>query len=126
MIIGYFYGLEMELTRDWSIEKLLLSIRSLGVSLLENQIFGDIRDNFDDYGFFLLLSIAHKFNVKWLKEKCEEELILMNFEQLNYNRYDLFQVNQETLEEILKLHEILKVNENFQGLRHVELVRIIE
>jgi hypothetical protein len=67
------------------------------VPILEKQIINDIKNNFDEYGFFLLLSIAHKFKVKWLKERCEEELILMGFEQLNYNRYDLFQVSQEAL-----------------------------
>lgn len=49
----------------------------------------------------------------------------MGFEQLNYNRYDLFQVDKDILEEIIKLHEILKVNQNIIGLRYADLKRIL-
>jgi hypothetical protein len=67
MIISYFYGKELKIGRDWSIEKLLHSIQLLTVPTLEKMILNDMKINFDDYGFFLLLSVAHKFKVKWLK-----------------------------------------------------------
>jgi hypothetical protein len=64
MIISYFYGKELKFERDWSAEKLLQSIKLLSIPTLEKLVLDDIKTNFDDYGFFLLLSIAHKFKVK--------------------------------------------------------------
>lgn len=49
----------------------------------------------------------------------------MGFEQLNYNRYDLFQVEKEVLQEIIRLHEVLKVNRDIAGLRDSDLRRIL-
>lgn len=48
----------------------------------------------------------------------------MGFEQLNYNRYDLLQVEEDTFEEVIKLHELLKNNKNIVGFRYSELRKI--
>lgn len=41
----------------------------------------------------------------------------MGFEQLNFNRYDLLQVDDSMLAEVIKLHELLKINQNIVGLK---------
>ncbi len=41
----------------------------------------------------------------------------MGFEQMNFNKYDLLQVNQNMFEQIIKMHEILRINQNITGIK---------
>jgi hypothetical protein len=41
----------------------------------------------------------------------------MGFEQMNFNKYDLLQVNQNMFERIIKMHEILRINQNITGIK---------
>lgn len=50
----------------------------------------------------------------------------MGFEQLNYNRYDLIQVELEILREVIKLHQMLKKNKNIPGLKSSNIHKIIQ
>ncbi len=39
----------------------------------------DFRKNFDEYGFFILFSLAEKFNIEWLRTICIEQLLFLGF-----------------------------------------------
>lgn len=41
----------------------------------------------------------------------------MGFEQMNFNKYDLLQVNPTMFEQIIKMHEILRINQNITGIK---------
>lgn len=46
-------------------------------------------DHFEQYNIFCLYKIADKYNLKWLKDRCEEEFMTLEYEHFNINRYDL-------------------------------------
>lgn len=50
----------------------------------------------------------------------------MGFEQLYYNRYDLFQISPDIFVEVIRLHELLRVNGNIEGLKQRDLRILIQ
>lgn len=57
-VIGYFYGKELQFSRDWDLMKLLNVTATLGIPNLFKKITGDLKVNFDEYGFFLAMQIG--------------------------------------------------------------------
>ena len=54
----------------------------------ESIIMEDFEENFHCYSVFSLLFVARKFDLPYLQDQCLQELILEDFEQLNYNKYE--------------------------------------
>lgn len=59
--------------------------------MLKAMMEADFRNSFDEYGFFVLFTIAFKFSIDWLQALCREQLLFFGFEQLNFNRSDFLQ-----------------------------------
>lgn len=65
--MGYFYGKALEFSRSWGLEKLIEALEILQIPILLKKLYADIKNNFDDYGFFLLVEIAYVMKLKWLR-----------------------------------------------------------
>lgn len=65
--MGYFYGKPLEYPRTWGLEKLIGALQILQVTVIEKKLYADIKNSFDDYGFFLLVQIAYMYKLKWLR-----------------------------------------------------------
>lgn len=52
-----------------------------------------MRGNFEEYGLFNEFYLSRMFGLTDIEDKCIGELINEDFEQINYNKYDLFQLS---------------------------------
>lgn len=76
--------------------------------IIQEHLAADISNHFDDYGFFLLLKVAEKLNLEWLLKKLCKEILDLNFEQLNFNKIDLFQYDRKSFISVMRKHFKLK------------------
>ena len=86
----------------------------------------DFEENFRCYSVFTLLFVARKFNLPYLQDQCLEELILEDFEQLNYNKYELLQCDIDTFKFVIRQHEHQKLLGRIRGISQDNLLATIQ
>lgn len=68
----------------------------------------ELRNNYEEFGFFLVLKIADKLKIGWLLEKCCKDILTCNFEQININKIDLFDYDRESFISIIRKHNLIQ------------------
>ena len=88
-------------------------------------ICSELEYNFHEYGIFTLLEIARKFDILCLKRRCYQELIDEDFEQMNYNRFDLFEASPEIFKKVIFEHQKYSKKGIVKGFKPDEIKSLI-
>lgn len=124
-VLGFLYGKPISVARGSQVRKLLEITRFLSIKGVEEKLEEDLLENLDDYGIFSALEIALKYNFKRLQEKCLQELVDLDFEQIIINKFDLLYVEKNTFFHVLKEYSSLKQEKVIKGIKKGDLDHII-
>lgn len=57
-MVGCLYGLECCFERSWEAIPIYSTVVKLGIKMLQGMMERDFKNNFDEYGFFVLFTLA--------------------------------------------------------------------
>lgn len=102
------YGKKQRFPNDQSILPIVEVLQFLQCPSIEQELCLSLSENFEEFGFFLVLRVSEKLQLEPLILRCYKELLVYNFEQIMINKIDFYDYDVASFISILRKHRLLQ------------------